>query len=251
MTMPKRLSFQLYSARKFPPLKDTLAMLARIGYREVEGFGGVYEKPQAVRRLLDLNGLTMPTGHFGIDLLENDRARVLEIATTLGMRHLYAPYIPPDERPATAAGYRRLGKRLAAIGAWVRSEGFGFGWHNHDFEFVKLESGETPHEILFGAAPMMDWECDVAWIARARSNPIPWIKRYADRITAVHVKDIAPKGQCADEDGWADVGKGTVNWTSVFAALRNSRVLHFIMEHDNPNDVERFAARSFEHVSKI
>ena len=30
-TMPKRLSFQLYSARKFPSLAATLAMLAGVG----------------------------------------------------------------------------------------------------------------------------------------------------------------------------------------------------------------------------
>ena len=41
--MPKRLSFQLYCARKFPPLADTLRLLSSIGYKEVEGYGGVYD----------------------------------------------------------------------------------------------------------------------------------------------------------------------------------------------------------------
>jgi sugar phosphate isomerase/epimerase len=249
--MPKRLSFQLYSARAFPPLGDTLAMLARIGYREVEGYGGVYDKPAALARLLDRNGLTMPTGHFGITVLEAERPKVLEIANTLGIRRVYAPYIAPELRPKSMAGYRKLGKRLAAIGEWLRSEGLGFGWHNHDFEFVKLPTGEMPIDILFEAAPMMDWEIDVAWIARAGLNPVPWIKRHAGRITCVHVKDIARKGECLDEDGWADVGQGTVNWSAAFAALKSSRTLHWIMEHDNPNDLERFARHSFDYVSKI
>jgi len=249
--MPQRLSFQLYSARQFPPLKDTLALLAKTGYREVEGYDGLYDRPAALRRLLDKNGLSMPTGHFSVDMLENDRAKVLETATALGMRHIFAPYLQPGERPRNAAGYRKFGKRLAAIGQWVRAQGFGFGWHNHDFEFVKLGSGETPLEIIFDAAPLLDWECDVAWIARAGASPMPWIKRHGGRITAVHVKDIAPKGQCMDEDGWADVGEGTLNWTAIFAALNNSRTLHYIMEHDNPNDVGRFAKCSFDYVSKI
>ena len=249
--MPKRLSFQLYSARKFPPLKDTLALLAKSGYREVEGYGGVYDKPAALRRLLDKNGLTMPTGHFSIDMLEAERPRVLDIASALGVHHIYAPYVMPDKRPKSAAGYKKLGKRLAAIGEWVGGEGYAFGWHNHDFEFIKLPTGETPHEIMFDAAPMMDWECDVAWVARAKANPVTWIKRYAERITAVHVKDIAPKGESLDEDGWADPGQGTVNWAACFAALKTSRTLHYIMEHDNPNNLERFAKRSFAYVSKI
>ena len=249
--MPKRLSFQLYTARKFPPLKDTLALLAKTGYREVEGFGGVYDNPAALRRQLDKHGLTMPTGHFGIEMLESERPKVLEIASTLGVRHIYAPYIAAELRPKTAAGFKKLGKRLASIGQWVRGEGYAFGWHNHDFEYVKLVSGEYPHDILFDAAPMMDWECDVAWVARAKTNPIAWIKRYADRITSVHVKDIAPVGKNLDEDGWADLGKGTVNWPAIFAALKNSRTLHYVVEHDNPNNLERFVTRSFNYVSKI
>lgn len=64
--MPKRLSFQLYCARKFPPLENTLALLAETGYREVEGYGGVYDDAKTLRKMLDANGLSMRSGHFGV-----------------------------------------------------------------------------------------------------------------------------------------------------------------------------------------
>jgi sugar phosphate isomerase/epimerase len=249
--MPQRLSFQLYCAREYPPVADTIAMLARIGYREVEGYGGVYQDPKALRATLDKHGITMPTGHFSIEALETDRATVLSTAQTLGMRHIYCPYLTPDQRPTTAAGWTAFGERLAKAGAWVRSEGYTFGWHNHDFEYIALPTGEMPHDMLFAAAPMMDWECDVAWIVRANADPLPWIKKYGDRITTVHVKDIAPKGECLNEDGWADVGQGTMDWNAHFAALKHSRTVHYVMEHDKPSDLERFAKRSFDYVSKI
>ena len=35
-------SFQLYSARNFPPLADTLRMLKAAGYTAVEGYGALY-----------------------------------------------------------------------------------------------------------------------------------------------------------------------------------------------------------------
>ncbi len=249
--MPQRLSFQLYSARNHPPLEDTLALLAKTGYREVEGYGGVYNDPKALRASLDAKGLTMPTGHFSVEMLENDRKGVLAIAAPLGMRHIYAPYLMPDERPKNAAGWKKFGKRLAQIGVWARSEGYAFGWHNHDFEFVKLATGEMPIELMFDAAPLLDWEIDVAWIVRAKANPLTWIKRYANRITSVHVKDIAPKGQNTDEDGWSDVGAGTIKWPEMIKALVASRTLHVIMEHDNPKDAARFAKKSFAYVAKL
>src|SRR4051812_48570232 len=60
-------SFQLYSARNFLPWTDVLEMLSKLGYAEVEGFGGVYDDPKAFGAELDKNGLAMPTGHFSID----------------------------------------------------------------------------------------------------------------------------------------------------------------------------------------
>jgi len=85
---------------------------------------------------------------------------------------------------------------------------------------------------------------DVAWVIRGGADPLAWIEKYRDRITAAHVKDIAPAGQNADEDGWADVGHGTVDWPAIMAALRAVGVMHFVMEHDNPKDHTRFATRS-------
>ena len=38
-----RISFQLYSARKFPPVAAQLEALAAIGYDAVEPYGGAYQ----------------------------------------------------------------------------------------------------------------------------------------------------------------------------------------------------------------
>ena len=41
-------SFQLYSARNFQPWDEVLAMLARQGYRQVEGYPGIYADPEGL-----------------------------------------------------------------------------------------------------------------------------------------------------------------------------------------------------------
>ncbi len=73
----------------------------------------------------------------------------------------------------------------------------------------------------------------------------------ATEILAVHVKDIALAGEKTDEDGWEDVGHGTVDWAELFTALRKTPVRYFIMEHDNPSDDTRFASRSIETVKNF
>ena len=248
----KTWSFQLYSARNFQPWDKVLQLLGMLGYKEVEGFGGVYGEPVELRTQMEKNGLAMPTGHFSIDMLENDFQGVKKIARTIGIDTLICPHIAADARPSDTAGWRAFGGRLARIGKTAKAEGFGFAWHNHDFEFKKLADGSTPQDHILSEAPDIDWEIDVAWIIRGGVDPSPWIDRHGKRIVAVHVKDIARPGEGVDEDGWSDVGHGTVDWKSLIAQLREkTAALHYVMEQDNPNDIERFAKRSIAAVNRF
>ena len=70
----KEWSFQLYSARDFPPLKENLRLLSEIGYSQVEGYGGLYNDTEKFRSMVDGYGLTMPTGHFDMGLLRGNGA---------------------------------------------------------------------------------------------------------------------------------------------------------------------------------
>ncbi len=128
-----------------------------------------------------------------------------------------------------------------------RKAGLRFAWHNHDFEFVPCRDGAVPQRVILDAAPEIGWEMDVAWVVRGGADPMQWIDEYASRIVAAHVKDIAPAGEAQEEDGWADVGHGTMDWPAIIKALRDKTPARvFVMEHDNPSDVERFARRSIE-----
>ena len=91
-------------------------MLAKLGYKEVEGYGGLYDEAAALRRLLDKHGLAMPTGHFSVDMLEKQKADVLKIARALGVHTLVMPYVVVEQRPKSAKGWKDFGKRLNKLG---------------------------------------------------------------------------------------------------------------------------------------
>jgi sugar phosphate isomerase/epimerase len=239
------LSFQLYSARNFQPFTDIIAMLARIGYREIEGYGAAYGDLDALKAAMSTHRMTMPTAHFGIEALESDKAGSLEIIRALGVKTIVAPYLMPDDRPKDAAGWSDFGRRLEAIAKDYKSEGYRLAWHNHEFEFLKTAEGAYPQELIFNAAPSLLWEIDVAWVVKGGEDPVRWIMRHGHRIISVHLKDIAPAGQAGDEDGWADVGHGVMAWARINPVLKATPAKHWIVEHDNPKDVERFARRSF------
>ena len=240
-------SYQLYSSRNFPPLADTLAMLAKAGYADTEGYGGLYADAAALATLahgLKANKLAMKTGHFGLAMIEANPGFVIEVARAVGMERLYCPHVMPQDRPADGAGWKAFGARLQRAGAPLRAAGLGFGWHNHDFEFVPCADGTIPQAAMFEGGPDLEWEIDVAWVVRGGGDPVAWIKANAGRISAAHIKDIAPSGENTGEDGWADVGFGTVDWPAIMAALRAAGCRHYVMEHDNPSDHVRFATRS-------
>lgn len=243
------IAYQLYCSRNFPPLADTLAMLSKAGYTEVEGYGGLYGDVPALKAALDAAGLTMTTGHFGIDMVESDPAKTIATAKALGMKSVFVPHIVADLRPTDAAGWAAFGARLAKMGKPITDAGFGFGWHNHDFELLDLGGGETPLDLI--AAAGVDLELDLGWVRVAGHDPIAWIGKYAKQIKAVHVKDIAPDGQNRDEDGWADVGHGIMNWAAIKGALDAAGISHMVVEHDNPKDHTRFATRSLATLKAL
>ena len=245
-------SFQLYSARNFQPWSDVLKALAEFGYTQVEGFGGVYGDPAAFRAELDANGLTMPSAHFPIEMLETDFGKAESLARTLGVKLMACPYLQAPDRPSDAEGWKAFGKRLAAAAERAKGAGFDFAWHNHDFEFKALPDGSTPQARIFEGAPDLGWEIDVAWVIRGGADPFRWIDDHGGHIVAVHVKDIAKPGENLDEDGWSDVGHGTVDWKGLIAALKaKTPAKLFIVEQDNPNDFRRFARRSIEAVKSF
>ncbi len=248
------ISYQLYSSRNFPPLGETLKMLAAAGYDGAEGFGGLYADKEGLAALssgLKANGLKMASGHFGLSQVEDTPDWAIEVAKTLGMTTVIVPWIHPDERPTDGAGWKALGARLQKAGAPILAAGLDFGWHNHDFEFIATPDGVLPQTAIFDGGPDLKWEMDVAWVVRGGADPLAWIKDHAGRIVAAHVKDIAPAGENVAEDGWADVGHGTVDWKTIMAALRGIGVSNFVMEHDNPADHHRFATRSLASVKAL
>lgn len=244
----KKLSYQLYSSRNQPPFDQTCAMLAELGYAEVEGFGGVYQDPAATKAVLEANGLRMTSGHFPLEHLEKDAEACFALARQLEMQTLYCPYLAEEIRPTDAPGWQALGQRLGALRQTCSDAGFFFGYHNHDFELVPCADGSVPLDSLLEADEMLEWEADLAWVLQGKGDIAACVARHGARITAVHIKDIAPQGECTDEDGWADIGHGTMDWAQLLESMTNCPVRHYILEHDKPSDDRRFAQRSMDSL---
>lgn len=243
---------QLFSARH-TAIDESLRIVAESGYAGVEAFGDNFVDADAFKAGLQKYDLSVPSIHINLGKMCTDMKGCISLAREYNTRHIVCPYLEEKERPVDAAGWQALARELADIESQWADAQCTFAWHNHDFEFTAMDDGSMPIEHLLDTASAMKWEADVAWIVRAAVDPAPWIKRYQSRLSAVHLKDIAPTGECADEDGWADLGEGVVKWDALMPSLLESPAEIFIAEHDNPSDLQRFAQRSinaFKAMSK-
>jgi sugar phosphate isomerase/epimerase len=246
MNIAEDLSIQLYSLREYGDLEKQLRALAEIGFRCVELVGSHLEKAAETRAWLDAHGISAPTGHVSMADLRNRLDWVAAQAQTIGLVELYMPAVPMEERDQPADAWRAVGAELGRMAQKMDAHGLVLGYHNHNWELKPFADGTTPLQHLFDGAQgsPLTFEADLAWIVRGNADPLEWIKAHQARLTAVHVKDIAPEGQNLDEDGWCDIGAGTMDWPALWRTSVDLGAKWMVLEHDKPKDPIGFARAS-------
>lgn len=247
------LSIQLYSLRNLGDIGPVLETAARAGFRHVELVGAHLGDAEEVRKKLDGLELKASSSHVGMDQLRERPDAMLEAASVLDITELYMPAVPDNEREMEASGWRALGLELGHLSERFLKQGVRLGYHNHHWELALKEGQKTALELIFeatGSSPLA-WQADVAWLVRGGVEPRAWLKRYSDRLQSVHVKDIAWKGEALEEDGWADVGHGILDWPALWQHCRDHGAGWMIAEHDKPADPGRFANRSYQFLTSM
>lgn len=249
--MSYKYSFQLYSARHFPPMEPQLEALKAMGYDAVEPWLPAYQDSASdFRAMLDNVGLDCYGFHMPLDGLINEPNKYIDIAQTLGASLLIPPYVPPEERGTDADYWMQLGEHLATGSQNCEPHGLNVAWHNHDFEFVALADGSYPIDHIMGAGDNFGLEIDCGWIVRAGADPAEILAKYADRILAIQPKDTAPIGT-KEDDGWTATGDGIIDWAALVPLFKATKADHIVTEHDNPSDWKLFAERSLTFLKGL
>ena len=246
------IAVQMYTLRDVPSLEDRLKIVHDAGVTAVETVGTQDVSAQELKRLLDQYGIEAISTHAPLADLRKDPDSVVAFNKAIGNHTLVVPYLQEEERPKDAAGWTALGKELGQLAGKVQAEGMTLAYHNHDFEFADF-NGKTGLELMFEAAgPGLKSELDLAWVARAGYDPAVFLGKLNGRVFAVHAKDNAPKGEAAEEHGFAAVGKGVLDWSKILPAADHAGVKWYIIEHDYPLDpalvIRTGAAYLVEHL---
>jgi len=241
----KPLGIQLYTlrdemARSVPA---TFQQLARIGYGEVE-FAGYFEHDaKTIRGLLDEHGLTAPSSHVPLELLQSEPEKTIEFAAAAGHRYVVVPWLAEEQRQSIDQ-YRRTAETFNRIAEQCRREGLQFAYHNHAFEF-DLTDGQIPYDVLLGETDpeLVALELDIYWVSKAGHSPLRYINEWPGRFPLWHIKDMSSDGSMVD------VGDGEIDFPALFEQRDKAGLRHGFVEHDRPDDAFQTAERSFKYLS--
>ncbi len=258
----ERVGVQLYTVRS-EMQKDvaaTVARIAQIGYKEVEFAGYFQLPPDRVRALLDQHGLTSPSVHVAIEILERDFASFAANAKVIGHKWLIVPSLNTRQM-TTAESWKAMAARFNALGKQAREAGLRFAFHNHAVEPTPLADGTRPYDVLLGDTDpaTVDFQMDLYWMIKAGGDPLAYFAKHPGRFTSVHVKDGTPSpilsrgvAGTKEEMQQRDVGAGAVDWAAIFRQRRAAGVQHFYVEHDSPGaDAFASVTNSYNYLAKL
>lgn len=243
----EQIGLQLYTVRELmrQDFEGTLGKVASIGYKQVE-FAGYYDRtPEQIRALLDRLGLEAPATHISLASVRGDLEGLIRTATVIGHRYLVVPSIPRSERESLDA-YRRIADLFNRAAERCRQEGVGFAYHNHAFEFERID-GQLPFDVLLEEtdSDLVKMEIDLFWIRRGGQDPLSYFARFPGRFALCHVKDMDSSGNMVD------VGSGAIDFAKIFARSEQAGLKYYIVEHDRPASPIENIRSSYEHLRQL
>ena len=229
-----QISLQLYTVREETAgdMAGTLRRISEIGYPAVEfaGYGGL--SPQNLKTILDDLGLRASGAHVPFDSWETVPEAIISDMRTLDCAHAILPMAPLEYRGDEAA-VARLAESLNRWGELCRQGEVTFSYHNHDFEFAPLGESTMWDVLVRETDPeIVRLELDLYWIKYGGADPETVLRDVGDRVSLVHLKDMAPDHTRSD----LPVGEGTMPWNELLQAADAVGAQWYVAEQDNPRD---------------
>ena len=247
------IAIQLYSVRDDmeKDFEGTVKKIKELGYEGVE-FAGLFGKTGVeVKELCDDLGLVPVSAHVPYyDMLENP-AEVLKDYKDLGCKYVVVPYLTEECRPGTD-GWDDTVKGIRKIGEAAKEMGIQLLYHNHDFEFLKID-GKYALDILYDTVPadLLQTEIDTCWVNVGGEEPAAYVEKYTGRAPIVHLKDFSgSKGngplykligieeeaqETTSTFEFRPVGSGVQDWKKIIASAEKAGAEWVIVEQDDPS----------------
>ena len=233
--------------------QQTISEMALAGFTGCEIGNKFPSDPQALKKALDLRGMRVASRWFSSFLLTQPYAQVeaefsaqLDFLAAVGANRINVseqsysiqgqmdvPVLRDRKYVMNEGEWTRLCEGLDRLGALAVSRGFRLCYHHHMGTVVQT-AAETEY-LMEHTMPGRVWLCyDTGHFTFAGEDPMAVLKKYADRVGHVHLKDMRlPVVKQARDEGWSFLqavrngaftvpGDGGVQFDEVFRVLAAS-----------------------------
>jgi sugar phosphate isomerase/epimerase len=198
--------------------------LKAAGYDAAECGG----EAQRVKKALDERGLVHAGQHIALSGNPNAQ-QIIEYARTVGSSDVSNSGLLRWGDDLTADDYAQAIEKLNELGRELRAAGIHLHYHNHAFEFEKVDGDKNGMDLLMeGLDPQACDLCvDVAWVAKGGENPAEYLRKHKDKIGYLHFKDFSG-------ESWVPLGQGEMEFGPIIEEVKNMpRVRWVVCEQDN------------------
>ena len=230
INMDKRIGAQYYTIRSscqtIEDFDASCKKIKEIGYKLVQLSGIGKFSAEEIKPILDKYGLEVVCTHRpAANYLENLDGEI-EFHKTIGAKICGLGSMPGfNTNPETI---EEFAKNFAPVADKLAEHGLIFAYHNHAFEFEKV-NGKYAFDIIAEKNTNFKFILDVYWLAIAGINPAKFIKKYADKIACVHFKDLKIKD---NKPCYAEIGQGNLEWDEIISACEQAGVEYALVEQD-------------------
>jgi len=261
---------QIYTVRDFAEkdFKATMQAIKDMGYDYVEAAGLYGMDAAEMRKIFDDVGLKSISAHVALADLNGDTEKVVDDYYTIGCKYIAIPYLDDGLRPGQE-GFKKVLDDIIKIGKACNDRGIILCYHNHDFEFVKVEGGVFGLDYLYESVKpeYLQTQIDTCWVKVAGECPVHYIKKYAGRCPTVHLKDfvgsksenmyeligIDKKAEATTKFGFKPVGYGVQDFPPILEASVESGAEYVIVEQDKSDDCTSLEAakKSMDYLKSL
>ena len=245
------VGLQLYSLREQLPadVKGVIAKVAAAGYKDVEPFGYSKERgfwgldAKQFSDLLKDNGLKTVSAHFGMDeyFVQGKTTAFesyIDAANATGMTYIIVPSIN-GEVLKSAEEFKMVADKMNKAAEICKKHGLKLGYHNHNFEWKPVE-GTTFYDVLLNNTDpsLVSMEADLYWVVRAGQDPVKLFEAHPGRFVLCHIKDRDKTNPNIN----TEIGKGSIDFKSIFSHRKVAGLKHFIVEQENYIDIDPYVS---------
>ncbi len=241
------IALQLYSVREQlkQDFEGTLQQVKNMGYTAVETgeFAGDPRRQAKVFEDLDLQVVAAhvkpPVG--------NDEGPVLDFMSILGTDRVVVPWLDPETYFQSEDGILRAAELLNQAGSICSENNLHFHYHNHDFEFGRINGRLAFDLLLEYLDPSVLFEIDTYWVQTAGTDATSVVRELGDRAPLLHLKD----GLLKRDLPMVAVGDGHMDFAPLVAAGA-PHTKWLIVELDScAGDMMHAVARSIFYLNNL